>query len=351
MKTALKFIYNIVVGVALAFIVGVNPVAGAGVISALGCIPSNAIHSLRAGIYQEVWTGEQIKAFRTDVAKIGWLNRIPSYDQYVRPGIGSENDVIHLIAIGADPDVLLNNTTYPIDIQNLGQNDVAITLDKYQTKATRITDDELHAITYDKMQSVVERHRDAVNETKYAKAIHAIAPAENSVATPVIATTGANDAAATRRMLTRLDIIEMKKRFDAQNIPTEGRILVLCSDHVADLLTSDQKFADQYYNYTTGKIANLYGFEIYEYNGTPIYNTTNNSKVPFGGAATTTTKQASVAFFAPRMFKATGQTITYPTPAEATKQEHLYNVRHYFVCLPKTQAAIGAIVSAPATDE
>jgi hypothetical protein len=346
MKTALKFLSNLALGLALGAALGFSPALGAVGALSLGCIPSGAAHALRAGIYQEVWTGEQIKAFRTDVAKIGWLNRIASYDQYVRPGIGSENDVIHLVAIGADPDVLLNNTTYPIDVQNLADGDVAITLDKYQTKATRITDDELHAITYDKMQSVIERHRDAVNETKYAKAIHAIAPAADSAATPVIPTSGDPEAASARRMITRADIIRLKKLFDAQRIPLDGRCLVLCPDHVQDLLLVDQKFADQYYNYTTGKISNLYGFEVYEYHSAPLYNAPALTKVPFGGAATASTRQASVAFYAPRIFKATGQTIVYPTPAEATRQEHLYNLRHYFICLPKTQATIGAIVSA-----
>jgi hypothetical protein len=48
------------------------------------------------------------------------------------------------------------------------------------------------------------------------------------------------------------------------------------------------------------------------------------------------------------MFKATGTTTTYPTQAEATMQQRLYNVRHYFITLPKKQEAIGAIYSAAA---
>ena len=61
-------------------------------------------------------------------------------------------------------------------------------------------------------------------------------------------------------------------------VPTEGRRLVLCTDHVNDLLLVDQKFKDQYYNYTSGKIANLYGFEVYEYVSCPFFFTTNGLK-------------------------------------------------------------------------
>jgi hypothetical protein len=321
-------------------------------LSLLGAHPNGA---LLAGIYTEVWTGEQVKAFRDDVASLGWLNAIPSYDQYVRPGVGSEADIIHLISVGADPEVLVNNTTYPIAIVALPDGDKAISLDKYQTTATPVTDDELHAISYDKMASVVERHTHAVNETKYAKAIHALAPQSHSAATPVLKTSGGVAPEGGRKMLVRVDIISLKKAFDKLKCPVKGRILVLCPDHVADMLSNDQKFGEQYYNYTSGKITSLYGFEVYEYTACPYFTqpttgdgATPATKVAYKGVPDATATQASVAFYAPRMFRATGSTTTYPTPAEATKQQHLYNVRHYFVALPKKQEAIGAIYSAAA---
>ena len=34
------------------------------------------------------------------------------------------NDVIHLVDVGVDPDVLVNNTTYPIDLQALDDADL-----------------------------------------------------------------------------------------------------------------------------------------------------------------------------------------------------------------------------------
>ncbi len=346
MKKILALCFSLFFGAVIGGLFGA-PVIGATVLTGANIFGSHPSSSFLAGVYVEIWTGEQVKAFRTDVSSLGWLNAIPSYDQYVRPGVGNEADIIHLVVVGADPKVLINNTTYPIAIVDLPDGDKAISLDKYQTEATPITDDELHAISIDKMGSVIERHRDAVNETKYAKAIHALAPQSNSTATPVIVTTGDADETG-RKAITRKDIIKLKKAFDKLKVPTKGRILVLCSDHVNDLLQVDQKFADQYYNYTTGKISNLCGFEIYEYTECPYY-TQAGAKVAYGGVPSATDTQASVAYYAPRMFKATGTTTTYPTPAEATRQQHLYNVRHYFVCLPKKNEAIGAIYSAATT--
>ena len=339
----LTLVFSVVSGGFFAAAYGLPAIAGAVTTGVASLIPTGA-KGLRAGIYNEVWTGEMIKAFHTSVENIGWLNKIRSYDQY------ANNDVIHFVQIGGDPDVLVNNITYPIPVQSLTDADKAIGLDKYQTKATVISDDELYAISYDKMQSTVERHRDSVNETKYARALHALAPAGNTTATPVILTSGANSADGTHKSITRQNVIALKKQFDKIKVPTAGRVLVLCPDHVADLLENDQKFAEQYYNYANGKISNLYGFEVYEYTNCPYYTVTTKAKLPYGAVPAAGDTQASVAFYAPRMMKATGSTKVYLSEAknDPTNQQNLYNVRHYFICLPLKNEAIGAIVSAAA---
>lgn len=295
-----------------------------------------------AGVYVEVWTGELVKQFN-DLDQIGWMAGIGDYSQYVN------NSVIHLVDVGVDPDVLLNNTTYPIAIQDLGDGDIAISLDKWQTKATRVTDDELYAMSYDIIALKREQHGTAISVNKYQKAIHAMAPAANTTATPVLITTGAATTDGTNRLkLQRTDIVAFKKLCDKAKWPKVGRRLVLCTDHIADLLESDQKFQDQYYNYTTGKIANLYGFEVYEYDSNPYFKVSDKTKLAYGGTPVAGThNQASVAFVVSEMFMASGATKMYYSEAalNPTTQENLINFRHYFITLPKKQRAIGAIVS------
>ena len=197
LKTLLGFVgcmlmavtFNAAAGATCAVAIGCAPEAGAiaGNVLALalqGAAPGGA---LRAGVLKEIWTGEQIKQFRTALESWGWLERIRNYNQYVK------NDVIHFVEIGGDPKVLVNNTTYPINIVALEDADKPVSLDKFSTEATPVTDDELHAISYDKMASVQERHRDALREKIAQKAIHGIAPDQNATDIPVIKTTGASD--------------------------------------------------------------------------------------------------------------------------------------------------------------
>lgn len=333
-------------GAALGVAVGATPAAGALALDSLavgtslmgGLAPAGA---LRAGLYPEAWTGELVKAFRAAAEAVGWFNKIRDYSQYV------EKDIIHMVDIGADPEVLVNNTTYPLEITNLEDGDIAVKLDKFQTKPTRVTDDELHALGYDKMASVVERHKEAFSETKFSRAIHAIAPAENKTATPVLLTTG--EAVDDRLRLTRSDIIALKKAFDKAKIPAEGRILVLCADHVADLLEQDQKFAAQYYNYESGAISRLYGFEVYEFNACPYFNTSTKKKLAYGAIPAATDRQCSVAFTTKRVMRADGSTKTYLQEAASnpTTQENVFSMRTYTLCLPTKNEGLGAIVSAP----
>ena len=343
MKRILSFVValvaNSVVGGMLFAMVGANPMIGAAALNVVAAVsPLFGIEGLRAGLYQELWTGETIKAFRNSAESLGWLQKIRAYDAQV-----AQNNTINFVDLGGDPTVLVNNNSYPLGIESLSDANKPIGLDKYQTKATRVSEDEARGLSYDKKSTVIERHREIIDQTKFARALHALAPSENSAKTPVLVTTGATDG--TRKRLKVADVIALKAKFDALRVPVEGRILVLCPDHVNDLLLEDTSFAQRYNNTESGKIANMYGFEIYEYVDAPAFTVSSKKKLAYGAELAATDRSASVAFYAPRMMKATGETKAYIDEPDTQNQEWRYNVRHYFVCLPLKNEAVAAIVS------
>jgi hypothetical protein len=350
-KEIVKFVtgtlVNVLMSIVILFLLGV-PDAGfwgliVGVVlpMALGkFLPKGAAME---GVYTEVWTGELVKQLRGGMTA-SWLDGVSDYSAAVN------NEVVHLVDVGGDPDVLINNTTYPIAAQELDDGDIALGLDKFQTKKTAVSDDQLFAISYDKMGSVIERHGDAITIAKFKKAAHALAPNSNTAKTPVVPTSGEDDNG--RKKCTRKDIIALKRKLDALQVPTAGRRLVLCSDHVNDLLEDDQKFRDQYYNYTTGKIANMYGFEVYEFENCPYF-TKEGTKVPFKNSPSGTDHQASFCFYTKRVFRAQGSTKMYYRDAQTNPdyQQNEVNFRHYYIVLPKKMEALGAIYSYDGTTE
>lgn len=335
-------LFNAVMGATICAAMGFAPVAGAVGMNAVGVLMGMAGQGapvLRAGVYTEVWTGELVKVLRSGLEG-SWLDGIPDQTSIVN------NDVIHLVDVGVDPDVLINNTTYPIPLQALDDEDISISLDKFQSKVTPITDDELYAISYDKMARVKESHGNAINDAKFTKAAHALCAKEHTAKTPVLKTTGAKDAETGRLRLTTDDLVRMKDAMDKLKVPTAGRRLVLCSDHVNDLLLVSQNFREQYnIDRNTGKVGKLFGFEIFEYGNNPVYSTAGKKK-DVGVAAGTGEFQCSFAFYVPRVFKATGSTKMYYSAAEndPESQKNKINFRHYFICMFK-KADAGVVMT------
>lgn len=298
-----------------------------------------------AGVYKEVWTGEIIKALSK--GELGtFLDGIRDYSRYVS-AVGDENQAIHLTYFGVDPAVLINNTTYPIPVTALNGEDVVISLDKYQTEATPITDDELYALSYDKMTVVKERHASAILKTKIRKALHALAPSGNTAAMPVLLTTGADDGTG-RKRLVWADLVDLKRKCDELQISEEGRRLVLTTDHENDLLLLDNKFKDQYYNAASGKPYSALGFEFYSYVACPYYTPSTKAKLSFGATPAGTDRRASIFFSMERAARATGWTKMYYSEAKSdpTMQRNLVNFRHNYIVMPTREEARGAIVSA-----
>ena len=343
---------KIILSLVVAMLIGTATFGAAGGAAAvlLSMIPKGVpTGALCADVIPEVWTKEFIKALNH--ADTGtFLEGISDYSRFVKDG-----NIIHMIDFDLDPEVLVNNTQYPIPVQEMNNSDIVLSLDKLQTKATPVTDDVVYDIKAELMPHVIEEHRVAIGEYRLDKAIFNFAADANTNATPVIATTGVEfDSNAvktdgTRLRLTRADIIKLKTAFDKMSVPLAGRRLVLCPDHVADLLVGDLAFAQQYQNHTTGAIAKMYGFEIYEFVANPVY-TANGSRKAYGVAAEQGEYQASVAFHVSRVGKATGERKFYLSRAETDPlyQRNLYNVREYFLAMPKKKEALGVIYSGTA---
>lgn len=345
MKTAFKTItallFNIIVGVILATLLGVPLIAGAIFMICVGTVMSFTpapVGALHVGVYTEIWTGELAKGLREFLTG-SWLDGIPDQSSIV------DNDIIHLVDVGVDPDVLINNTTYPIPLQALEDKDIAIQLDKFQTKVTPVTDDELYAISYDKMARVKDSHANAISDAKLRKAAHSLCAQKNTNKTPVLKTSGEADPDTGRLQLTANDLVSLKRALDNLKVPTSNRRLVLCTDHVNDLLLTDQKFREQFnIDRNTGKIGNLYGFDIYTYGDNPLY-TTDGEKKALDAEVATGEFQCSFAFYTQRVFKATGSTKMYYSEAatDPEYQRNKINFRHRFIAMPK-KADAGAVM-------
>src|SRR5690606_8401376 len=124
-----NLVLALLVGVLLSLAVGFNPIVVAAIIFVGGTgmqlvFPNTFTGLALAGVYREIWTGELVESFQPEIAA-SFLNEIPDESRWVQSSGGGENQVIHLVDIGADPEVLINNTTYPIGYETLADGDIA----------------------------------------------------------------------------------------------------------------------------------------------------------------------------------------------------------------------------------
>ena len=334
----------------ISLITGFDPIITSSVIIFFGTVlqlifPSNFKGLLLEGVYREIWTGELVESFQPEI-NASFLSEIPDESRHVQSSSNGENQVIHLVDIGADPEVLINNTTYPIGYETLTDGDIAFQLDKFTTVATKVSDDELYAISYDKIAVVNKKHKNAILAKKFAKATHALAPQANTINTPVIGTSGATVAG--KKLATVNDVIDLGGAMSAAGIPDDGnRILVLNTVHNTGIVKEVKDFYKDYLNIATGQLRPLFhGFKVYLYHAMPFYLAADNTKVAFGAVFNPATHNvASVAFYAPDMFRAEGSTKMYYDEPDTQNQAAAVNYRHYYLVSPKKARAIAALVT------
>lgn len=299
--------------------------------------------------FPEVWLSRVISMLTTaNVAP--WLDGIEELDtEIIEVGSGatSEQNIIHLPVETFKPEVLINNSTYPIALQNFNDDEVTIQLDKYQTKVTTLSDDQIIGASYRRIDSATRGHVVQINSAKYKKSIHAIAPAVNTAKTPVVNLSNHQGDVYDA-------IVALKSAFDNAEVPAEGRRLVLCNDHYNQLLRDRNRFGDLLSNMNTGKTAPVIaGFEIYSYIGNPTYDSTGKKKA-WGAIPIEGDVPASVAFYKGNIAKKTGITKQYFSPAsvDPENQTNKLNYRHYFIALPAKNETVGAIIgqASPAVD-
>lgn len=297
--------------------------------------------------FAEVWLNRVRQNLTTqDVAP--WLEGIAELDTNVLEmgsGDASELNVIHIPRTSFNPDVLLNNTAYPLAVQAYTDDETVVSLDKYQTKPTSISDDKIIGASYDVIDPATKSHTRAINTKKYQKAAHAISPGANTAATPVIAASGAPRVVGGVATLTYDDMVKLKDALDLAEVSTEGRRLVLSTTHWNDLLLDRKNFGDKLVNYNTGMPAPIIaGFELYQYNGNPLF-TSVGVKKAFGAVKAEGDRQGSFAFWTGQIAKKTGMTKQYFKEAKSDPeaQTNLLNYRHYFIAMPFDSKAIGAI--------
>lgn len=287
-----------------------------------------------AGLAKEVWVKQLTKNFYPDSS---FLNYTKDFSSLV------ENDAINMADAGVDPDVLINNTTYPIQVVNRVDTPIRIELDLFETKNTLVRRPEAIEYSYDQLESVLMGHRNKLRARTAEKAAHAFAPLKDSEFTPVISTSG--ETSGTRKRMSVEDILLLKERFDSVDIPLEERYLILNPKHLSDLILFDVKAFKDLTDIVDGKPKRFAGFNVLQTSATPFYNATSLEKIAFTKTPGETDVFCSFAFQKEEVMKADGTVHMYAKYDDPEERGTIVGFDKRFIAVPIRNKGIGAIVS------
>jgi hypothetical protein len=320
-------LYAALFGAALSLAVPVDPAMGALVFFAARTIylfilkGEHSAGFTLSGVNQEIW----IEALKENFySNYPWLDGVVDWSEWV------ENNTINFAAVGTNPVILKNNSSWPIVAAQRTDTALTVVLDTYDSTTSRVRNVEAIEAAYNKLQSVVKQHKQSLLQEMSTEAIWNYGPA--TAAAGAVAVTGANrgvvigaqsSVAATMQLD---DILGVKERWDALEFPADGRVLVLSPYHERDLRKQDsalfKSFTNEKKGTSGGYLGSIYGFDMYTVGNVPLYTKSTLAKKAYGaGADNTNDCVASVAFNQNEVMKALGDMEMFHREM-ATNPEH-----------------------------
>ncbi len=297
--------------------------------------------------FPEIW----LKRVQTKISqseKADFLDGIDELDvpvTVINEGQVTEQNKIYVPETEFEVDVLINNSAYPIPVQQYSDGTIEITLDKLQTKVVSVSDDKVLGASYKVIDSATKAIVRSLVKTKHKKAAYSIGPAGETADTPILEATGEARPDG-RKTLTYEDLVNLKEQLDKLDWPLDGRRLVLQPEHWNDLLRDRKNFGDQLVSYAKGKpMPVVLGFEMTYFPVMPIYNS-NKQKKAYGAIKESGDRVGSVAFVIDKIAKKTGFTRQYFLPATQNPrvQANELAYRHYYIVTPYKNKFIAAII-------
>lgn len=280
------------------------------------------------------------------------INRATNHDGFVN------YKTVHVPQAGANPTISKNLGSFPATITQRTDSELTYSMDVYYVQPIHIeAGQETSFLSYDKRMSVLNQNINTLEDVLTNNALYKWAPAG---ATRFVRTTGtavgnalAPSATGTRNAITLADILKAKSILDAENVPAEGRVLLLPSDmYNAQLLAIQDVYQQQSYGQSalpSGIVARIHGFDImirstvcvYDNTATPVIKAVADSGTPSSPAITD--NLAALAYHPSFVAKAMGSTEVFITEQVAEYYGSIVSAMQLFGASKMRTSQIGVV--------
>ena len=179
------------------------------------------------------------------------------------------NKTVHVPNAGSAPIVVKNRSVFPASASQREDADLTYDINEYSTNPVHIQDAERVELSYNKRESVLKQIKEALADSVHADIVVAWVPSGFAKVGTSGSAVPAHMPSSTgnRQAMTKADVMAVKNQFDLDNIPQEGRCMlldaVMYNQLVASLSESEANAFLASVDAQRGIVGKLYGFDFY----------------------------------------------------------------------------------------
>lgn len=274
-------------------------------------------------ITKEIWERSIVEHLFADNS---FMSKAYNADEHVNQG-----KVVHIPQAGAASNVVKDRATVPAEVKQRKDSDLTYTLSEFTTDPVYIPHAETVELSYDKRESVLRMDKMALYDKVAKDFLFNWSPVSaHTINTSGTATAeGMPHATATgaRKALTRQDVANLMFRFNRDNIPQEGRYLLLdaamYSQLLNDLTTADAQAFHSQANVAKGILGQLCSFNIMMRSEAALY--TSEGPKSWDTTAAASDLGAALAWHEQSVVRALGEVKAYENIGDPTYYGDIYS--------------------------
>lgn len=273
-------------------------------------------------IQKEIWTAAIVENL---FASNSFLSKAFNADEYVNQG-----KTVHIPQAGAPSGVQKNRASLPAGASKRVDADVSFVLDEYTTNPVFIPHADTVELSYSKRESVLRNDKLKLADEVALSFISAWSPA----AARCIETTGAEvdahtpSATGKRKGLCKADVLALMTKFNADDIPQEGRYLLLdaymYSQLLSDLTQSENMAFLASADAANGIVGKLFSFNVMTRSTVALYDSTKTKKA-WSADGTATDLAAALAWHEQSVCRAIGDVKVFESEGDPTYYGDIYS--------------------------
>lgn len=269
----------------------------------------------------EIWINSIVNGLFADNS---FLNHAVVHDQFVN------NKTVHVPNAGGASGVKKNRSEYPAKAGKRTDTDLTYQIDSYTTDPIHLPNAESVELSYDKRESVLSQDRSALHDSIAKGMIKNWSPSDSS---RIITTTGKAVVAHTtassgnRKSITKADVLAAMTQFNKDNVPSEGRYLlldaVMYSQLLSDLTSQEAIAFHALADPARGVMGKLYSFNVMQRSEVVTYE--GNTPKEVGDTPKSNDNAAALAWQENSVSRALGEVKMYGEEGSPTYYGDIYS--------------------------